>query len=123
MSDDLYARLHAAITARLEVARAAEKLDWFAYQVATGTRAEKDDTLASFLLIHDPADAIRRYERDLKVVNRHKPDPDTFRCFWCMEWCECPDDRLVQDCPCRGNQPWPCDEIRDLLDVYSEATR
>jgi hypothetical protein len=146
MSDDLHARLHAAITARLEVARAADVKqgdpEWYVSEVlASGgehftVRSRQDNrpiarvqrltdildgaAAAAHIALHDPADAIRRYERDLRVLERHthrssttsnavdgvgQPHPGV--CNWCEP----------------GRRHWPCVDIRDLLDAYPEVTR
>ena len=67
-----------------------------------------------YIALHDPADAIRRYERDLKVLERHKTIEigSQIRCYY--EWAN--DDS--------GSEAWEtCDEIRNLLDVYPEVGR
>jgi hypothetical protein len=65
------------------------------------------EVVADFADAHDPADALRRYERDLKVLARHQAihmNPPA-------ECRECSSDVYVH---------WPCAEILDLaaaLDV------
>lgn len=56
---------------------------------------------------------------DLRRLERH--DEHEGRCTECMEWCDCDRYTTVEQCPCRGNTPWPCPEIRDLADAYGIA--
>jgi hypothetical protein len=129
---DLHAALHAVITARLEVAHLAthggpgvwhignavdptglHNIHTFpgAQSVADNVNALDADHIA----LHGPADAIRRYERDLRVWQRHAIctgcEMRVSGCAsgeaWC-HWCA---------------HPAPCMEIRDLLDVYPEVKR
>lgn len=61
---------------------------------------------AAHIALHDPADAIRRYEYALKVLNRHAVhvfDGHDAEAFGTAPWCG----------NCRTNQ-WPC---RDLLNL------
>lgn len=59
------------------------------------------------IALHDPPDAIRRYERDLKIVERHRPMAGDHRwCRWCTDSIEVPS---------------PCDVINMAADVYPEA--
>jgi hypothetical protein len=46
---------------------------------------------ANHIALHDPADAVRRYEADLRRLERHAPEND---------WCDI--------------SSWPCWEIQDL---------
>lgn len=65
--------------------------------------------VAEHIALHDPAGAIRRYERDLKVLERHADDGNG-QCQYCIG--------------SSGYAPdWPCDDIRDLFDVYPEVSR
>jgi hypothetical protein len=119
---DLHERLTAAVTERLDVARAATPGPWSRYgnlgyavfteayddpdydppAVTHGSDMEAD---AEYIALHDPADAIRRYERDLRVLERHRPAADEpGLCAWCFAG----DDYL----------PYPCPEIRDLALAY-----
>ncbi len=67
--------------------------------------------VAVFAALHDPADSIRRYERALRVLERHVPDAEV--------WCSC-GKRM---CGCGEHVSWPCDEIADMVIEYGlEAT-
>lgn len=57
--------------------------------------------------LHDPADALRRYARDRKVLERHERDHIYDEYVWsCVR---CTDGDLVA-------VEWPCDDIRDLAE-------
>ena len=77
-----------------------------------------EDADAAHIAANDPATVERQCLADLRRLERHGYDPDTGRCFECMEWCDCADETPVRDCPCRGNRPHPCPEIRDLAAAY-----
>ncbi len=64
---------------------------------------------AAFVEAHGPRDAIRRYDRDLKVLERHRvvSNPDGSP----NPWCDCGSD-YYDACP----------EIVDLADVYQEVS-
>jgi hypothetical protein len=132
VSDDLHTRLHAAITARLEEARAATPGPWGAHPVhmfmdgrvqarigPVGRPRVFADVISGgdfqFFRIHDPADAIRRYERDLRVWERHAPIGGVGGVRWCADF-----DKLTG---AEYGLDWPCDDYTDLLDVYPEVTR
>ena len=137
-ADDLHSRLVAAITARLDAARAATPGSWIVQPYAYGPPEDgwgppipevyapsgavvshqphegggiSHEPDAAHIALHDPTDAILRYERDLKVLERHAPQPLTP--FEGME-------PLCTACP----GPWrACQEIRDLFDAYPEVER
>jgi hypothetical protein len=131
MSDDLHTRLHAAITARLEVARAAAAGPWTVHAARTGIRSStpyawvlrpdgaavaeryNGGTLADIehIALHDPADAIRRYERDLRVWERHAPIGGVGGVRWCADF-----DKLTG---AEYGLDWPCDDYLDLAAVYT----
>lgn len=69
-----------------------------------------------FIITHAPDDAMARHEAALGVLERHVPYEG--RCIACMQWCDCPEDALIRDCPCRGNEPWPCPDIILLFKSY-----
>jgi len=95
---DLHERLLAAVNERLELANAADPgpwrlgvernsgrvyvaermavIDWvgtvFAAQRSNQTRAHEN---AAFIAANDPASVIRHCKRDLKVLERHRPEP------------------------------------------------
>lgn len=151
MSTDVHAALHAVITARLEVARAATPGPWSRYgnlgyavfteayddpdydppAVTHGSDMEAD---AEHIALHDPADSIRRYERDLKVLERH------YIIWRDISWLErdgteiCEESAELPVCgkcvpkhssfSSRAEVPeGPCADVLDLLDVYPEVPR
>jgi len=71
-----------------------------------------DDADAAHIALNDPARIIRDCERDLRVLERHKPSPDPEDdgvCEWCMDY--------------HDQYPtYPCDEIRELRDEYGAPT-
>ena len=118
---DLHTRTRAEVERRLTVARAATPGPWELgdawlqagvladrfgpgrcaycnlgedYSVVVGPNIAEPD--AAHIVLHDPADAIRRYEHALKVLDRHVAI-DSPSCSWCEQG-------LLA----------PCDEIRDL---------
>lgn len=61
---------------------------------------------ALYLALHDPADAVRRYEGELGVLERHRPAEDMpSLCTWCMSGTGGDDLDYL---------PWPCLEITSL---------
>ena len=130
MADDLHTRLRTAIEAEKALAEAATPGPWEAAILSMrydGIRGVQGDHVVvfahhlepavadvEFVVTNDPARVLRRVARDLKVLERH--DDHEGRCTECMEWCDCDRQTWVQDCPCRGNTPHPCPEIRDLAD-------
>ncbi len=126
MATDLHERLMAEVTRRLDVARAAAdgRPIWIITEIPPYTdpvllamEPEADDafTLGSVdvdlsvrehIALHDPADSIRRYERDLTVLRRHSPTGRT------RGWCDhCYDGET-------GDVPYPCVEVRDVVAEY-----
>lgn len=69
-----------------------------------------------FIIAHGPDEAMARHEAALALLERHVPYEG--RCIACMQWCDCPEDALVRDCPCRGNEPWPCPDVILLFRSY-----
>jgi uncharacterized protein DUF6221 len=67
MADDLHTRLRAAVEERLAVARAADQdvARWY----ATDIKDHGEPEVGAFIALHDPADAIRRYEAGLKLLD------------------------------------------------------
>lgn len=63
---------------------------------------------AEFIALHDPADAIRRYEYALKVLDRHATDQG--RCDYCASLCHSRSGLGCDD----PDAPAPCLEITDL---------
>lgn len=127
--DTLHDRLEAEINRRLAVARAATPGPWKARteypQTVTsptyGPDSSDEDSWvisaalthrpgpdATHIALHDPADAVRRYEGELQVLERHRPEPDD--CFdsgaHCA-WCRAPSDAF-------HDIQWPCAEIKSL---------
>jgi hypothetical protein len=77
--------------------------------VEDGWDAESFIPNVAHMILHDPADAIRRYERDLRVLGRH-PAP--------MQ-----DDGPILWTSCRRcREPWPCPEITDLAESLGIVT-
>ena len=82
---DLHARLESVLHERLAVARNADLSDarpdpgW--YSIDDLTKAPTDGGSGLFvedarhIALHDPADAIARYEAGLRVLERHVPSP------------------------------------------------
>ena len=100
----LHDTLRAELDRRLAVARAAEPLNWSAFGVRTGTPSPNDSAWISFLLAHDPADAIRRYVGELEVLERHAP----CACDLAAEHPHCRTHR------CPASEGHLCAEIRSL---------
>ena len=104
MSDHLQDTLRAELDRRLAVAKAATEAAATeapseVFSVSWPRTAGKDALIAYYAL-HDPADAIRRYEGELEVLQRHAPMSGG-SCEQC--WHGTPDDST-----------WPCPEIRSL---------
>jgi hypothetical protein len=70
-------------------------------EVVTYDEGRPDAAQAAHIALHDPADAIRRYEYALKVLDRHKFNGD--QPYGAGDECLCIDD-------------WPCVEITDLAE-------
>lgn len=133
---NLHERLRAELDRRLAVAKAATPGPWSADPTGTVCADADlvDDTLApigqgpqevaecyreerrgeradnaAHIALHDPADAIRRYDGELEVLERHAPNQDR-DCRTCLY------DTLqtYQDMPIANRENWPCDEIRSL---------
>lgn len=135
--DTLHTRLRDEINRRLVVARAAADQYgpcWLITRIPPYTdpvllAGDGGDDLVSagtvdlheahqvHIALHDPADAVRRYERDLKTLERHAPvevhtniDPRMVACAY--EWGD-GDGYVV---------PYEfCPHIKDLADDYLEA--
>lgn len=135
MSTDIHDKIRSEVERRLGIARAATPGPWTvedAFALVAGCRCgscyesepygrmipELDgppradvspvlyDHDATYVALHDPADAIRRYEYALKVLDRHAPAADEPQlCRWCFN---------------SGDEqdyfPWPCPEITDLAE-------
>lgn len=132
----LHARLRAELERRLAVARAATPGPWMSAShtgrkdgIALVGRVEDRGTGravavlsdadvhqrhrdAEHIALHDPADAIRRYEGELEVLERHAPYPVSggIGCDHCTRLCHSRSG-LGCDSP---DAPYPCDEIRSL---------
>ncbi len=128
MSADLHDQIRAEVERRLGIARAASKGPWMA---ATHTGRKDGVSLigrvegrgtggqaiavfaasdvyqrakdAAHAALHDPADAIRRYEYALKVLDRHDTKP-----VWNGG------DLLHYRCAFCGIAPHICADVRDL---------
>jgi hypothetical protein len=124
MPDDLHARIRAALTARLEVARAAQEYGW-------PMLPEWKDSPAVRPWVHhqarnDPATVIRATEAALRMLERHQPDSYGAHCMHCQERCDCMDmtqgdtyeelGEAWSNCT-HGSEPWPCPDVRDLADM------
>lgn len=148
-TDDLHVRLVAAVTARLELARRAEYSndDWAANPTADlGPRVgpwQRDvayavwnctdevdgcpeeargwSAEARFIAAHDPADAIRRHEAALRVLQRHRPQPGDWSLAAGHEHEIC--CRACAEIDHDVSQPWPCDDIRDVAASYGEVIK
>jgi hypothetical protein len=119
---DLHERLLAEVQRRLDVARGGggRGLNWRVGVADQEGRVEHDgedifpvvydegyptEDEACHIALHDPADAIRRYEADLRRLERHRPGVN---------------GRYCDDEACSGAARdgliinWPCDEVRDL---------
>lgn len=115
---DLHTRLHTTITARLDTARAAADATpppWTYVEEYPRLRDGRGNVIARFgyldgryIALHDPADAIRRYQRDLQVLERH-----TNSTYGGCDVCTSPSG---------FSEDWPCVEIDDLATVYPEAS-
>lgn len=146
-TDDLHARLVAAVTARLDLARRADysNEDWtadvkagFGPRVGPWSREvehavwqcdDEEDGCpdeargwkaeARFIAAHRPADAIRRHEAALRVLQRHRPERGD---WWFVAGHEheicC---RACAEIDYDVSQPWPCDDIRDVAASYGEV--
>lgn len=108
----LHDRLRAELNRRLAVARAATPGPWELGIVhgtvmvpERGTRLALGRTGAdaAHIALHDPADAIRRYEGELQVLQQHTwSDRDKWR--YGITCNGCPNSAAT----------WPCPEIRSL---------
>lgn len=117
-TDDPHARIRAEVTRRLAIAREAAEYCPTPWYLGTDQVIDDDsDTVvvafrevAAHIVLHDPADAIRRYERDLRVLQRHTPVGRTRGwCYYCYD-------------AETGDAPWPCPEITDMATAYGLAT-
>lgn len=91
--DTLHTRLRDEINRRLAIAQNALNGGW-------ESLTRWLPPLADYLRLHDPADAIRRYEGELEVLERHAEgrfDGPSAAMFGDGPWCRA----------CRGND-WPC---------------
>lgn len=108
---EIHDKIRAEVGRRLAVARAAEVgtpspwggndeviYDAESSSILVGPWGSLDDQLLAYLLLHDPADAIRRYEYALKVLRRHL--------------------NTSSACDLCSNDQWvarhPCPEVADL---------
>lgn len=124
----LHDRLRTEVEKRIEVAKAAtpgpwraekdnEHAPWLLYEIERfrGYRNHvyvgDDAETAQFIALHDPADAIRRYEAALRVLKRHAPidDPNQRPGVRLI----CADDWGDDDGP-HLSTTWPCSELRDV---------
>jgi hypothetical protein len=137
--DTLHTRLRAELERRLAVAKAATPGPWewvqmskfFALRSTIEVEIGGEDVRPFvlpviknpdpgdrvFIALHDPADAIRRYQRDLKTLERHTPvevhtniDPRMVACAY--EWRD--GDGYVE--------PYEfCPHVKDLVDDYLQG--
>lgn len=145
---DLHAQLLAEVQRRLDIARAAAAGPWSIHTAGTGIRsstpyawvlrpdgapiAERHNggTVADVehIALHDPADAVRRYEADLRRLERHvrsegrphliarrNAEPD-WRCMRCgiAEIEAAASAACEAQYVCRCGELYPCPEVRDL---------
>mgnify|MGYP001577030870 CR=1 FL=1 len=101
-----HAALVTAVTERLELAQGVEiPDDWVSYRW--------QDVDNGFIAANDPATVIRHCERDLRILERHRPRADG-ECSTCLV-----DVRLTyQGYRVAYRDGWPCDEINDLAVAY-----
>ena len=121
---DLHARLLAAVRQRMETAQTADEW-WIPFDDrdnpcydCSGWHAQQ----AAHINANDPATILRHCERDLKVLERHRPT-DEGVCPVCVgepemveEWdAENEDESVYWE-----SRPlaWPCAEITDLAAAY-----
>ena len=140
-SDNLHELLVAEVQRRLEVVRAATGRHWYSnggWEIRTvpvgdveaadppfwflvaRPGEQRQSAWADFrhIALHDPADAVRRYEADLRRLERHAPRvepasryrPEIVECEHCASLCH---SRSGLGCE-TPDAPWPCDEIADL---------
>jgi len=102
----LYERIRAELARRTAVANAAQPLNWSAFGVRTGTPSPNDTAWITFLLTHDPADALRRYAGELEVLERHPTRT--------MALAESAPSIAQPNLCWRCNVAYPCPEIRSL---------
>jgi hypothetical protein len=125
MSADLHDQIRAEVERRLAIARRIDDVDWKLEEGAYGPKVgewlrevnvqmwqcddEQDgcpDAARGWLAegrhiaLHDPADAIRRYEHALWILDQHQ---------WVAAGvnCGCSDEM----CRCGEHVPWPCDDL------------
>lgn len=96
---DLHERLLAEVQRRLDAANAYDGS-------CAGNHRHCGDECEEYQAIHDTIDAIRRYEADLRRLERHHPRLVAL----CVPVC----GRCHPAEPGTGNGLWPCDEVRDL---------
>ena len=102
---NLHDTVYAEVQARLEMAKKAETANVSGrWEVeSTNTPSEVQTMITFWSRATSPADSIRRYERDLKVLERHYPTT--------MGGAPLSNN---DECGCAGF--WPCDEITDLAE-------
>lgn len=123
MSADLHDQIRAEVERRLAIARAAdayapspwkESEAWWprpTIEDRYGSGIAYDvpgDDLGSYIALHDPAGAIRRYEYALKVLDRHATSQG--QCAYCASLCHSRSGLGCDDL----DAPAPCLEITDL---------
>lgn len=85
MSTDIHDKIRSEVGRRLAIARAATPGPWSgndeviydadSSSILVGPWGSIGDELLAYVLAHDPADAIRRYEYAQKVLTRHATKP------------------------------------------------
>ena len=98
----LHDRLRAELDRRLALTRTAGTLNWNAFAV----RKKNDSAWISFLRLHNPADATRRYEGELEVLERHVTT--TTGC--CLNCC----DSTMHRNSGFSTAPYPCADLKSL---------
>jgi hypothetical protein len=113
-SDTLHTHLRTVIEERLTIARVALSMANVGNTYRWRAELMILNEFVAFVFQHDPADAVRRYEADLRRLERHAPSPqlhyDEVVCDYCYDLCHSRSG-LMCDTP---DAPWPCDEIKDL---------
>lgn len=88
---------------------AAMMADTLGVQRSSLANTPEPAAVARYVALHDPSDEIRRYERDLKVLDRHRVEVN-------------PDGSPNPWCTCGSDYYDTCDEITDLAGVYPEVS-